>query len=586
MSIVQYSSPHATIRFGDTIYIGPVENNKAKGKGAVFYDNGDVYYGEVQDNCTNGNGILFSPRTGVVVISRNFTASGVNGHGRVRFRNGELYDGNLLNGIPHHHGTLSYPDGSTLQAYWVDGLARGTPEFKARFISGDGSVRYVGSMHNGKPAGQGRLEHMEREFVGEFSSVGKLLNGVYSLGKRKLFKCMVDFNEEYFFMGPPKKLKQVQNLTIGMTGLRAFILKPGYKHFLPNPNEEIVDQKFVNIDPSNDIFKIIATQVEKGIGSWDANRFSVYKVLLNVNPSLKEFFDLNYSKQRSKWSSFAEIEQYETVMGLLWHGTKDVSEGDKVSSVQLSICREGPDVCMSGASTGTRHGHGFYAAAPFQSEYTIPEYCTKLSGQQERHAIGKYSLLGIFGQTGTMKPNPNRFFKTPFPDDSFIDTAGTHENDPWRMVVLRSKEQVYPAFVVFVEKHASMQIPVKLEFPEVLPPGSIPEVGHSEAETINRNDTKKFELDSIVWQMSNMDPPPRRPLVYTVRFPDPTVKPFQNIFTVDGNAYLRAKIIGPKGNSTGSVADRRRITASKDSADEQEDSTTLVDLTTPPRSPT
>ena len=74
------------------------------------------------------------------------------------------YEGEFKNGKRHGKGLLTSPDGSTLNAMFVDGVAIGTVER----LSPNG-YRYQGGWKNGKPEGKGQAKYTTGvQYEGDF----------------------------------------------------------------------------------------------------------------------------------------------------------------------------------------------------------------------------------------------------------------------------------------------------------------------------------------------------------------------------------------------------------------------------------
>jgi hypothetical protein len=91
----------------------------------------------------------------------------------VRRRDGSLYQGTAINGVPEGHGSIVTPDGDEYSGefhkgelngtgyyQWNDGstyagsFANGSPNGKGTFIFTDG-IKYSGEVHDGQPNGTG-----------------------------------------------------------------------------------------------------------------------------------------------------------------------------------------------------------------------------------------------------------------------------------------------------------------------------------------------------------------------------------------------------------------------------------------------
>ena len=120
-------------------YIGYFENDKACGKGKIFFENGDIYDGEMSNNEPNGKGIFIN-------------------------KNGEKYEGLFKNGKKDGKGKEKYNDGSKYIGYFKNDLKNG----KGEFIWADGS-KYNGEFKNNEINGKGKYISIDKkEYNGEW----------------------------------------------------------------------------------------------------------------------------------------------------------------------------------------------------------------------------------------------------------------------------------------------------------------------------------------------------------------------------------------------------------------------------------
>lgn len=72
-----------------------------KGSGRIEWENGDVYEGEIMDGV-------------------------VKGKGKCTYQNGDKYDGDWADGKPHGKGEMKYATGRRYVGHWVKGKRQGT----------------------------------------------------------------------------------------------------------------------------------------------------------------------------------------------------------------------------------------------------------------------------------------------------------------------------------------------------------------------------------------------------------------------------------------------------------------------------
>ncbi|CDW74010.1 UNKNOWN [Stylonychia lemnae] len=107
----------------DYIYKGNFSEGVKKGPGIQLFlsqsKKYDVYRGEWNDDKPNGRGIYFYYKSGVI-IEGNFKdgAPDTNGNFKIRYSNGDVYEGNIQNRHKNGKGKLHYINGDLYEGEW------------------------------------------------------------------------------------------------------------------------------------------------------------------------------------------------------------------------------------------------------------------------------------------------------------------------------------------------------------------------------------------------------------------------------------------------------------------------------------
>ena len=143
-------------------------NGKMSGKGIYRWDDGDVYDGEYLDGLRHGLGVeRFASGT---IYEGEFRASKKSGHGIFRYANGDVYEGGYLNDLMSGYGIYRYHNGDIYEGGMQNGLS-----------SGYGIMRYAngrvyeGQWLNDKKSGHGVVRGADGTIIQE----GRYLDGKY-----------------------------------------------------------------------------------------------------------------------------------------------------------------------------------------------------------------------------------------------------------------------------------------------------------------------------------------------------------------------------------------------------------------------
>jgi hypothetical protein len=141
-------------------YTGELKNSIPNGTGTMIYDNGDIYEGEWIDGLRHGNGIFttYNEDGEVATYNGNWENDKKNGSGIYKDEDYE-YMGSWKNDKKHGNGTLE----STVIEYigqWVDGYMQGQGEYIFHFLESF-KQHYVGELYMDSFSGVGKLETFE-----------------------------------------------------------------------------------------------------------------------------------------------------------------------------------------------------------------------------------------------------------------------------------------------------------------------------------------------------------------------------------------------------------------------------------------
>jgi hypothetical protein len=141
------------------------------GFGTYKYKNGDTYVGEWLDGNPQGKG-TFLTNDGDK-YEGDFTKGKPNGKGTREYKNGDKYYGDFINGNMHGYGIYTFKNGDKYDGGWLNGNFHG----KGTLTYSDGD-EYVGEWLNSKKHGNGIFTLSGNKLIGEFID-DRLKNGTY-----------------------------------------------------------------------------------------------------------------------------------------------------------------------------------------------------------------------------------------------------------------------------------------------------------------------------------------------------------------------------------------------------------------------
>ena len=163
------------------VYEGEFKNNERSGNGTMTWEDSRdgsscVYEGEFKNDEYSGKGVLTWKKDGEVTgtYEGDFADGWINGSGTYTWPSGMSYKGEVKNGKMDGKGVLTYADGSVYEGEFVHGQKNG----EGIWTKADGTVvtenwingrvvetltleegTYTGSVTDGKPDGQGKMEY-------------------------------------------------------------------------------------------------------------------------------------------------------------------------------------------------------------------------------------------------------------------------------------------------------------------------------------------------------------------------------------------------------------------------------------------
>lgn len=146
-------------------FTGSFALDKRTGQGVFMMSNGDKYEGLWKDDVLIGT-TTYILKNGNFYIGVGTADNSVVGKGTLKLSNGDIYNGNIINGIANGKGKL---------------ITKGSKEYLGSFLNGDidglgveikpGWYSYKGNFESGKKCGQGHIIYRnKKEYIGNFSN--------------------------------------------------------------------------------------------------------------------------------------------------------------------------------------------------------------------------------------------------------------------------------------------------------------------------------------------------------------------------------------------------------------------------------
>lgn len=176
-------------RYDNCIYTGYLKNGVADGKGKFMLDSGNVYEGDIVYGERHGHGTF--TWTDGAVYEGEFTNDAITGTGTLFLANGDTYEGDFVDGVFSGHGTLTWTDGAVYEGEFTEGRQHGRGKltynngdvYEGEFVDGGmngyGAYRwtngnvYEGNFENNSMNGTGTLTYAD----------GSVVTGTWENGK-------------------------------------------------------------------------------------------------------------------------------------------------------------------------------------------------------------------------------------------------------------------------------------------------------------------------------------------------------------------------------------------------------------------
>ena len=112
-----------------------LSGNCSNGYGKFIYDDGDIYEGDFVNGKREGQG-TYTSKSGKVHIGR-FANNQPNGKGKLKYPDGENYEGDFVNGKFEGQGTYNFKNGEVYVGQFANGTSNG--KGKETYLNGDSS---------------------------------------------------------------------------------------------------------------------------------------------------------------------------------------------------------------------------------------------------------------------------------------------------------------------------------------------------------------------------------------------------------------------------------------------------------------
>ena len=160
------------------------ENDKKNGKGVHKFVNGDIYEGEFVDGKKHGIGAI--KFTNGDIFEGHFENDVKASEGTYRFANGNIYVGEWMNDKRHGKGKHSFASGNHYEGDFFEGMKHGTGKYT--YANGD---CYTGQYQNEKKNGSGVYTFSNGDvYDGEWKNDQRNGNGVFTLSSGDLYEGM------------------------------------------------------------------------------------------------------------------------------------------------------------------------------------------------------------------------------------------------------------------------------------------------------------------------------------------------------------------------------------------------------------
>ena len=119
----------------------------------ITYSNGDVYVGDITNGLRHGHGVMSFAATGDI-YEGDFNNDEITGNGVFNYFNGDVYEGEFKNSQKHGKGVFTYANGNRYDGYYANDVRSGNGKFK--WASG---ASYEGTFENDLKNGYGIMTY-------------------------------------------------------------------------------------------------------------------------------------------------------------------------------------------------------------------------------------------------------------------------------------------------------------------------------------------------------------------------------------------------------------------------------------------
>eukprot|EP00128_Syssomonas_multiformis_P008024 Colp12_sorted_trinity150504_noHs@16594 len=149
------------------------EAGERHGFGKAVLPNGDMYEGEYINGLREGKG-TYKFKNGARYIGE-YKEGKKHGNGVLVYPDGSKYEGTWIADQRTGYGTYYYVNGDTYEGEWEGGLKHG----QGTYTYSETGSKYVGTWVEGKREGPGEWIHANHRFIGNFSNDQPLGPGKY-----------------------------------------------------------------------------------------------------------------------------------------------------------------------------------------------------------------------------------------------------------------------------------------------------------------------------------------------------------------------------------------------------------------------
>jgi len=165
-----------------------VSGNCISGYGKQVFANGDSYEGNFMMAFFNGEG-EYVFQDGKIFNGQFKDGSFING--TISYVSGDVYTGEVKNGLHHGKGLFSWKNGATYYGEWKENLKSGNGTYTYE----NGAV-YTGEYENDLPHGTGEFEYENKKLIGKWVNGKKHGNFIYRVIGAKDKKVKFDYDKE------------------------------------------------------------------------------------------------------------------------------------------------------------------------------------------------------------------------------------------------------------------------------------------------------------------------------------------------------------------------------------------------------